>query len=86
MIDPEMAGDLLYPVASGPSLERVAAAIGRVLDTGQVVAVGLACNWKAQAQPRRKCVASSSGSAYPSTERSERSPRGGEAHRARSRG
>jgi arginase len=49
VIDPEMAGDLLYPVASGPSLEQVAAAIGRVLDTGQVVAVGLACNWKAQA-------------------------------------
>lgn len=49
VIDPDEAGDLLYPVAPGPSLEQVAAAIGRVLDTGQVVAVGLACTWKSEA-------------------------------------
>jgi arginase len=49
VIDADVAGDLLYPVPSGPSVRQVAAAIRRILDTQQVVAVGLACTWKPQA-------------------------------------
>ncbi len=43
--DPGDVPDLLFPVPGGPPLEEVLAAVGRVLATGRVVAVGLAATW-----------------------------------------
>jgi arginase len=36
---------LLFPAPGGPSLDSVSAAIDRVLATGRVAALGLACTW-----------------------------------------
>jgi arginase len=36
---------LKYPAAGGPSLEEVSAALGRLLDTGRVAALGVGCTW-----------------------------------------
>lgn len=44
--DPEALPNLLYPTSGGPGLAEVAAAVGRVLDTGRVVAIGLGCTWR----------------------------------------
>lgn len=44
--DPGEVPDLLYPVPGGPSLAEVLDAVGRVVDTGRVVAVGLAATWR----------------------------------------
>ncbi len=43
--DPGDVPDLLFPAPGGPPLDDVLAAVGRVLDTGRVVAVGLAATW-----------------------------------------
>ncbi|WP_211239632.1 arginase family protein [Jiangella gansuensis] len=45
VVDSAQVPGLLFPVPGGPSLTEVAAAMRRVLDTGRVVAVGLACTW-----------------------------------------
>lgn len=45
VVDSALLPGLLFPVPDGPSLTEVAAAMRRVLDTGRVVAVGLACTW-----------------------------------------
>lgn len=42
--DAELPG-LLFPVPGGPSVAAVLAAIGRVLDTGRVAALDIACPW-----------------------------------------
>lgn len=47
IVDPDELPGLRVPAVSGPALSEVAAAIGRVLETGRVVAVGLACSWHA---------------------------------------
>jgi arginase len=36
---------LKYPAPGGPSLAEVTAALGRVLDTGRVAALGVGCTW-----------------------------------------
>jgi arginase len=45
--DPGDVPDLLFPAPGGPPLDDVLAAVGRVLATGRVVAVGLAATWHA---------------------------------------
>jgi len=45
VVDPGEVPGLLFPAPGGPSLSEVAAAVQRVLDTGRVAAVGLACTW-----------------------------------------
>ncbi|QIS12379.1 arginase family protein [Nocardia arthritidis] len=45
VIDPEELPGLMVPAPGGPGLRAVTAAVGRVLDTGRVAAVGLACTW-----------------------------------------
>jgi arginase family enzyme len=60
VIDADEAGDVLFPVGSGPSVAEVAAAIARVLATGRVAAVGLACTWTGEAlcaPPARELIA-----------------------------
>ncbi len=49
VIDAAETAELLYPVASGPSVDEVGAAIRRVLATERVVAVGLGCTWRKDA-------------------------------------
>jgi arginase len=43
--DPGDVPELLFPTPGGPPLDDVLAAVGRVLGTGRVVAVGLAATW-----------------------------------------
>jgi arginase len=43
---PEDLPGLLYPAPGGPPLAEVARAVGAVLATGRVAAVGLACTWR----------------------------------------
>jgi len=43
--DPAEVPGLRYPTPSGPSLGAVAAAMGLLIGTGQVAAIGLACTW-----------------------------------------
>lgn len=45
VVDPGEVPGLLFPAPGGPSLSEVAVAVQRVLDTGRVAAVGLACTW-----------------------------------------
>lgn len=45
VVDGDELPDLLFPTPGGPSISEVGQAIGRVLDTGRVVAVGLGCTW-----------------------------------------
>jgi arginase len=45
VIDAAACPDLRFPADGGPSTTDVVAAIRRVLDSGRVVAVGLACTW-----------------------------------------
>ncbi|TDE00109.1 arginase family protein [Jiangella asiatica] len=45
VVNPAELPGLLFPAPGGPSLADVTAAMGRVLDTGRVLAVGLGCTW-----------------------------------------
>lgn len=45
VVDSDQLPGLRYPVGCGPSAEDVVAAAGRVLATGRVVAVDVACTW-----------------------------------------
>lgn len=45
VIDAVELPGLRFPVPAGPSTDRVLAAARRVLDTGRVVAIDLACTW-----------------------------------------
>lgn len=47
VVDPRDLPGLLFPAPDGPRLPAVAAAIRDVLATGSVVAIGLACTWRA---------------------------------------
>ena len=46
MVDPEDLPGLLFPAPGGPSLAAVLDAVGRVLATGRVAAVGIGCTWR----------------------------------------
>ncbi|RDI54174.1 arginase family protein [Nocardia mexicana] len=46
VIDPQDLPGLLFPTPGGPRLPAVAEAVRRVLDTGRVAAVGIACTWR----------------------------------------
>jgi len=45
VIDPDDLPGVLFPAPGGPSLSAVAEAVRRVLETGRVAAIGLACTW-----------------------------------------
>ena len=45
VVDPGELPGLRFPAADGPSADAVARALRAVLDTGRVVAFGLACTW-----------------------------------------
>lgn len=49
VITPDDLPGQLFPAPGGPSADAVAAAVARVVGTGRVVAVGLACTWDAKA-------------------------------------
>lgn len=44
--DPADVPDLLYPTGGGPCLDDVLAAVGRVVATGRVAAVGVGTTWR----------------------------------------
>jgi arginase len=46
VVDPDDVPGLLFPAPGGPSLPAVAEAIGRVVATGRVAAVGVGCTWR----------------------------------------
>jgi arginase len=46
VIDSGEIPGLLFPVADGPSISRLAEALGDVFGTGRVAAFGLACTWR----------------------------------------
>jgi arginase len=46
VIDAAACPGLRFPATDGPSPDDVVAAVRRVLDSGRVVAVGLACTWE----------------------------------------
>ena len=46
VVDPEDLPGLLFPAPGGPSLAAVLDAVGRVLATGRVAAVGIGCTWR----------------------------------------
>lgn len=45
VVDPDALPGLLFPAPGGPSLEAVFAAIGTVLASGRVAALGIGCTW-----------------------------------------
>jgi arginase len=45
VIDPVGVPGLRYPAPGGPNCAQVTAALGRLLATGRVAAVGIACTW-----------------------------------------
>ncbi len=47
VVTPDELPGLLFPASGGPGLDAVGAAIGRVMATDQVVAVGVGCTWHA---------------------------------------
>jgi arginase len=47
VVTPDELPGLLFPAAGGPTLGAVGAAIGRVVATGRVAAVGVGCTWHA---------------------------------------
>lgn len=47
VVRPDDLPGLLFPADGGPSLDQVGAAVRRVLATGRVAALGLACTWNA---------------------------------------
>jgi arginase len=46
VVDPGELPDLLFPTPGGPSLHSFGEALRRVMDTGRVAAVGVACTWR----------------------------------------
>jgi arginase len=53
VIDADELPGLLFPVPGGPSAGAVVAAVRRVLDTGRVAALSIACPWHPRDDPRR---------------------------------
>jgi len=53
VIDAEDLPGLLFPVPGGPSAGAVVDAVRRIVDTGQVVALDIACPWHPADDPRR---------------------------------
>jgi arginase len=53
VIDAEDLPGLLFPVPGGPSTSAVVDAVRRIVDTGQVVALDIACPWHPADDPRR---------------------------------
>lgn len=49
VINPDALPGLMIPAEGGPSADTVAAAVRRVVATGRVAAVGLACTWRPDA-------------------------------------
>jgi arginase len=47
VVTPDELPGLLFPAAGGPGLGDVGAAIGRVVATGRVAAIGVGCTWHA---------------------------------------
>ena len=47
VVTPGELPGLLFPAAGGPGLDAVGAAIGQVMATGRVAAVGIGCTWNA---------------------------------------
>lgn len=45
VVNPEHLPGQLFPAAGGPTVDAVAQAVGRVVETGSVAAVGLGCTW-----------------------------------------
>lgn len=45
VVDPGELPNLLFPAKDGPGLDPVGKALGRVLDTGRVVGLTVACTW-----------------------------------------
>jgi arginase len=45
VVDPDLLPGLRFPAAGGPDPALLAAALARVLGTGRVAALGLACTW-----------------------------------------
>jgi arginase len=45
VVTPDESPGLLFPAAGGPGIGAVGAAIGRVMATGAVAAVGVGCTW-----------------------------------------
>lgn len=46
VIDPSVVPGLRYPAVGGPGTAAVASALGYLLGTGRVAAVGIACTWR----------------------------------------
>ncbi|GAB3441362.1 arginase family protein [Actinophytocola sediminis] len=53
VIDADELPGLLFPVRGGPSADAVVAAVRRLLDSGQVAALDIACPWHPAEDPRR---------------------------------
>lgn len=49
VVDPEELPGQVFPAPGGPGLRAVGEALRRVMDTGQVAAIGLACTWRSGA-------------------------------------
>lgn len=49
VITPDDLPGQVFPAPGGPSVDAVAAAVARVVGTGRVAAVGLACTWQEKA-------------------------------------
>jgi arginase len=47
VVTPDELPGLLFPAGGGPGIDAVGAAIGRVMATGRVAAVGVGCTWHA---------------------------------------
>jgi arginase len=47
VVTPDDLPGLLFPAAGGPGIGAVGAAVGRVMASGQVAAVGIGCTWHA---------------------------------------
>ncbi|WP_165367705.1 arginase family protein, partial [Phytoactinopolyspora endophytica] len=46
VIDPSDLPDLLFPAPGGPGLDAVFRAVRRIMETGQVVGIGVGCTWR----------------------------------------
>lgn len=53
VVDPDELAGLIFPAPGGPTTSAVVEAARRIMDTGQVVAVDLACTWHPGDDPRR---------------------------------
>jgi arginase len=56
VIDADDLPGLLFPVSDGPSASAVVDAVRRIVDTGQVVALDIACPWHPADDPRRAAL------------------------------